>query len=140
MRKTYPSWIAQVSFGSVSPQLRHRPIRKKQDYLYILGVVWPIHPYLVPLCLSSSVSPGHWHMSSVHVIQIFTTWTTCTRFHPGLWISGCHPHSYRSALPWLIPSDTRYLPQWLSVCSRDLQILPLRDTSPSHLTEVTTRS
>lgn len=94
----------------VSPQLRCRPMWRKQDPLQILRVGWPINLQLVPPCLSSSLSPACWHMTSMHFVQTCATWTVCTKSHPGLWIPGHHPGCYISPLLRLIPSNNEYLP------------------------------
>lgn len=108
----HPSLIYEKIVGTISPQPRSR-----EEVRFSLNsqVGWPIQPELVLLCLSSSLLLGCWCTVLVHFIQTFTMWAMCMGFYTAHWIPGCHIPP-----PQLIPSDTRYLPQWWSPCFGNL--------------------
>lgn len=58
--RTYWIWITET-LGTVSPQLRHKSVRKKGDFLHIVKVDWIVHPLLAFQHLSRLLLPEHWH-------------------------------------------------------------------------------
>jgi len=63
----------------------------------------------------------------------------CTGLHLGLWVTGHHLVHSKPASAQLIPSSTEYPFPYLSTCQDRIQNRHWRGTSPSLLTEVSSR-